>query len=144
MKRLAFGKKIAITFQALAMAFGFGIFSVAALSSAPAYADPGACDTNNLSLESGAACSQATGTKDNLFGQGGIFQTIANTLIFLVGAVAVLFLIVGGLRYAVSNGEPGNVEKAKNTITFAIVGIVVAILSFAAIQFVITALNKSQ
>jgi hypothetical protein len=146
MKRLALGKKIALTFQALTLAFGFGVFSVAAVATlAPTatYAAQNVCDPNNLSLESGAACSQANGTKDNLFGAGGIFQTIANTLIFLVGAVAVLFLIVGGLRYAVSNGDPKNVEAAKNTITYAIVGIVVAILSFAAVQFVITALNKS-
>jgi hypothetical protein len=146
MKRLALGKKLALTFQAMTLALGFGVFGLAAVATvAPVavQAAQGDCDPNNLTLTSGAACSQANETKDNLFGQGGIFQTIANTLIFLVGAIAVLFLIVGGLRYAVSNGDPKNVEAAKNTITYAIVGIVVAILSFAAVQFVITALNKS-
>ncbi len=147
MNIITFGKKFAATVQALTLAFGFGVFSlatVATLAPAPVLAAQGNCDPNNLSLDSGAACSQANGTKDNLFGQGGIFQTIANTLIFLVGAVSVLFLIVGGLRYAVSNGDPKNVEAAKNTITYAIVGIVIAILSFAAVQFIINALNNSQ
>ena len=141
------GKKIALTIQALTLAFGFGAFSiatVATLAPATALAAQGDCQTSNLSISAGAACSQANGTKDNLFGHGGIFQVAANTLIFLVGAVAVLFLIVGGLRYAVSNGDPKNVEAAKNTITYAIVGIVVAILSFAAVQFVINALNNAQ
>ncbi len=138
MKFAYLGKKIAITGQALALAVGFSAFAVAT----PAYANQGNCDINNLSLSSGAACSQATGTKDNLFGQGGIFQLVANTLIFLVGALAVLFLIIGGLRYVVSNGDAKQVEGAKNTITYAIMGIVVAILSFAAVQFVIDSLNK--
>ena len=142
MKRLALGKKIALTLQAMTLAFGFGAFSLA--SAAPALAAQGDCDTNNLSLSSGAACSQANETKDNLFGQGGIFQVIANTLIFLVGAISVLMLIIGGLRYAISQGDPKNVESAKSTIMYAIMGIVVAILSFAAVQFVITSLNKSQ
>ncbi len=79
-----------------------------------------------------------------MFAPNGIFATIANTLIFLVGAVAVIFLIIGGLRYVVSNGDSKAVEGAKNTILYAIVGIVVAVISFALVQFVINALNKSQ
>ncbi len=136
------GKNFAVTLQALVLLLGFGAFSLAAAG--PALADQSACDTNTLTIDSGAACSQGTSAKDNLFGQGGIFQTIANTLIFLVGAIAVLFLIIGGLRYVVSNGDPKAVEGAKNTILYAIVGIVIAILSFAAIQFVINALKNSQ
>ncbi len=68
---------------------------------------------------------------------------MANTLIFLVGAVAVIFLIIGGLRYVISNGDSKAVEAAKNTILYAIVGIVVAVISFALVQFVINALNKA-
>jgi hypothetical protein len=132
------GKKTALTAQALTMAFGFGAASLA--TAGVAYAE---CTTGELSIMAGAECAQANGTRGDLFAQGGIFQTIANTLIFLVGAVAVLFLIIGGLRYVVSNGDPKNVEAAKNTILYAIVGVVVAILSFAAVQFVINSLSKS-
>lgn len=145
------GKKIALSMQAVALAFGFSAFSLAAVTvtAAPAYAVPAApggatCDTSTLTIEGGAACSKGTSAKDNLFGEGGIFATIANTLIFLVGAIAVLFLIIGGLRYVVSNGEAKNVEAAKNTILYAIVGIVVAILSYAAVSFVINSLAKAQ
>jgi hypothetical protein len=133
------GKKIAASFQALVLMMSFGAFGVAALA-APAYA---ACNAGDLSLQSGADCSQANGTSGNLFGQGGIFQVIANTLIFLVGAISVIFLISGGLRYVISNGDPKNVEAAKNTILYAIIGIVVAILSYAAVTFVINALSKA-
>ena len=92
--------------------------------------------TSNIAA-AGAQCAAPTGSADNLFAVGGIFQQISNTLIFLVGAIAVIMLIVGGLRYVTSNGEASSVKGAKDTITYAIVGIVVAILSFAVVSFVI-------
>lgn len=140
MRTASLGKKIAAALQTLVLAFGLGAASVAVVS-APAWAVD--CNTDTLSIENGAACGAPTDAKENLFAPGGIFTTVANTLIFLVGAIAVIFLIIGGLRYVISNGDPKNVEAAKNTILYAIVGIVVAIISFAAVQFVITALNKA-
>jgi len=132
------GKKIALTMQAMTVAFGFSAFSLAAVTVAPSTAL--AADCNTFNIANGADCAAPTGAKADLFGNGGIFNTIANTLIFLVGAIAVLFLIIGGLRYVVSNGEAKNVEAAKNTILYAIIGIVVAILAYAAVKFVITSL----
>lgn len=98
-----------------------------------------AATTCNISggIEAGAACAAPTGARDNLFGIGGIFSQIANTLIFLVGAIAVIMLIIGGLRYVTSNGEAASIKGAKDTITYAIIGIIVAILSYAAVSFVI-------
>ena len=55
---------------------------------------------------------------------------------FIVGAVAVIMLIIGGLRYVLSSGNSSSVEGAKNTILYAIIGIVVAALAFAAVTFV--------
>lgn len=89
------------------------------------------------SLEQGANSSKPDGAPTDLMGQGGIFEMIANTLIFLVGAIAVIMLILGGLKYVLSGGNSSNIESAKNTILYAIIGIVVAILSFAAVNFVI-------
>ena len=132
------GKKIAATIQALALAFGFGAVSLA-------YAGPALavdCSTD-LTLDNGAACGKPTNARENLFAPNGIFATIANTLIFLVGAVAVIYLIIGGLRYVISNGDSKAVESAKNTILYAIVGIVVAVIAFALVQFVISSLNKT-
>ncbi|QQR53305.1 hypothetical protein IPG36_04680 [bacterium] len=104
------------------------------------------CDVSDITsnpLSVGANCSQANGTSSNLFGEGGIFQTIANTLIFLIGAVAVVFLIIGGMRYVISQGDKSAVEQAKNTILYSVVGIVVAVVSFAIISFLLSALSKS-
>ena len=66
-----------------------------------------------------------------------IFKFITNTLLFLIGAVAVIMLIIGGFRYVVSAGDANAVTGAKNTILYAIVGIVVAFLSYAAVNFVL-------
>lgn len=66
-----------------------------------------------------------------------VFRNVANTLIFIVGAIAVIMLIIGGLRYVLSSGNKEAVEGAKNTILYAIIGIIVAILAFAAVQFVL-------
>lgn len=132
------GKKFAMLAQALTVIVGMGIFS---LATAPAMlADD--CDPTTGTISEGALCAKGNSAANSLFGNGGIFGTIANTMIFLVGAIAVLFLIVGGLRYVVSNGDPKAVEGAKNTILYSIVGIVVAILSYAAVQFVISSLSN--
>ena len=133
------GKKFALTVQAMTVAFGFSAFSLAAVAVVPATAQA-AC-TGTFNITNGADCAAPTGAKADLFATNGLFNKIANTLIFLVGAIAVLFLIIGGLRYVVSNGDAKNVEAAKNTILYAIVGIVVAILAYAAVKFVIGTLT---
>ena len=46
-------------------------------------------------------------------------------------------LVIGGIRYTVSGGDQNAVTAAKNTILYAIVGIIVAILAYAAVNFVV-------
>lgn len=75
-------------------------------------------------------------------GQGGIFRTITNVLLFLIGAISVIMLIIGGIRYVVSGGDSTAVQNAKNTILYAIVGVVVAILAYAVVNFVITSFSN--
>lgn len=137
-------KKIALSLQALALMFGFGAGTLAAvtLTAAPAYAGATCTgDPNTDGLAGGIECSKGDSQRDDLFGDGGVFETAANTLIFLVGAISVLFLIIGGLRYVISNGDSKNVTAAKDTILYAIIGVVVAIISFALVQFVVGAIG---
>ncbi len=86
---------------------------------------------------------QPTGSEPNLFTSDGIFVTIADVLLFLVGAISVIMLIIGGLRYVISAGDQQAVTNAKNTILYAIVGIIVAFLAFAAVQFIVGELEDS-
>lgn len=107
-------------------------------------ADASNCDPTQGSITDGAKCSQATQSQpDNLFGPNGVFQQVSNILIFLVGAISVIMLIFGGLRYVVSTGEKGRVEDAKNTILYAVIGIVVAILAYAIVGFVTGSLTQN-
>lgn len=94
------------------------------------------CDMDYMSITTGAQCAQGNQQPSDLFGNGGIFRQITNILLFLVGAIAVIMLIVGGIRYVVSAGDQTQVTAAKNTILYAIVGIVVAFLAYAAVNFV--------
>ena len=94
-------------------------------------------------LQEGANAAQGTGVATDLMGQGGVFQTVTNILLFIIGAVSVIMLIIGGIRYVVSGGDQSAVTSAKNTILYAIVGIVVAFLAYAAVNFVISSLANA-
>ncbi len=89
------------------------------------------------SIQDGANAARGTGQSANLFGSTGVFQTITNVLLFVLGAISVIMIIIGGLRYVVSGGNSANVTAAKNTILYAIVGVIIAILSYAIINFVL-------
>jgi multisubunit Na+/H+ antiporter MnhB subunit len=66
-----------------------------------------------------------------------VFQTITNVLLFIIGAVSVIMLIIGGVRYTISQGDSSAVTSAKNTILYAVIGLIVAILAYAVVNFVI-------
>lgn len=83
----------------------------------------------------GVQSVQPEGVATNLLGEGGVFEIVANIMLTLISAVAVIMLIIGGLRYVVSGGDSSAIEGAKNTILYAIIGIVVAFLAYAAINF---------
>ena len=70
-------------------------------------------------------------------------KKVINIVIGVVGFVAVAMTIYGGIQYTTSAGDPGKVKKAKDTIMYGIVGLVVAILAFAIINFVLSSLNKA-
>ncbi|MBQ3294706.1 hypothetical protein IJG98_03230 [Candidatus Saccharibacteria bacterium] len=61
---------------------------------------------------------------------------IVKWVLFAVGLLAVVMIIVGALRMTTSAGDAGAVAKAKNMIVYAVVGLVVAILAYAIVNFV--------
>ena len=99
--------------------------------------------TGTTSAVNGANCAQGTGQTSTLFGTGGIFTTITNVLLYVIGAISVIMLIIGGIRYVVSGGDSGAVTSAKNTIMYAIIGIIVALLAYALVNFVLTSLSTT-
>lgn len=97
--------------------------------------------SSHSALEVGVGKANPGGVPESLIGDGGIFQRVANVLLLVLGAVAVIMLIIGGFRYVVSGGDSNAIEGAKNTILYAIIGIVVAFLAYAAVNFVINQLG---
>jgi hypothetical protein len=71
----------------------------------------------------------------------GFVKTLVNTLLYILGAVSVIVIIFGGIRYTTSMGDAKAVEGAKNTIMYAVIGLVVALLAFAIVNFVITTIK---
>jgi hypothetical protein len=81
---------------------------------------------------------QAAAGDNKLFGPQSIWNNILNTLTFLVGAIAVLMIIIGAIRYAVSGGEQAQITSAKNTIIYAAIALIIAVMASAIVNFVLT------
>ncbi|MEI7819103.1 MAG: hypothetical protein WCI47_03225 [bacterium] len=64
-------------------------------------------------------------------------KVVINTLLFIVGIASVIVIIVGGLRYVLSGGDPKNTAAAKDTILYAVIGVVVSLLAYAIVNFVL-------
>lgn len=68
-------------------------------------------------------------------------QANFNSLLFIffstLAAMAVLFIVIGGFKYVQSQGDPQETAKARNTIIYAVVGLIVAILSASIVGFVL-------
>ena len=109
-----------------------GVFAVAAVSNVSA-----------LTLQEGAQAAQCDGCPSNLFGDDGVFKQITNTILYIVGIIAVIMLIIGGIKYVISGGDAKKVTDAKNTILYAIIGLVIAFFAYAIVNFVISALPSS-
>lgn len=96
-----------------------------------------------LTLQEGAEAARCDGCPADLFGNTGVFKQVTNTILYIVGIIAVIMLIIGGIRYVISGGDSKKVTDAKNTVLYAIIGLVISFLAFAIVNFVITALPNS-
>ena len=85
-------------------------------------------------IGNGAAQAKTAEQQDDLVSN---IRTITNTMLFAIGVVAVIMLIIGGFRYIFSGGNQTSVNSAKDTILYAVIGIVVAILAYAIVNFVL-------
>lgn len=71
-------------------------------------------------------------------GLGTTITLIVNILLYVAGVTAVGFIIFGGMRYILSQGNQQAVEDAKNTILYAVVGLIITALAYALINYVIS------
>lgn len=100
-------------------------------------------DASALTLQEGAEAARCDACPTDLFGDNGVFKRITNIVLYIVGIIAVIMLIIGGIKYVVSGGDAKKVTDAKNTVLYAIIGLVISFLAFAIVNFVISALPSS-
>jgi hypothetical protein len=68
-------------------------------------------------------------------------KLILGAVFGIIGVIAVVMIILGGISYATSQGDPGKVKKGKDTILYGVIGLIVALLAFAIVNFVLGALG---
>jgi TRAP-type C4-dicarboxylate transport system permease small subunit len=81
----------------------------------------------------------AENVKDDAMADGLVptVKNIINTVLMVVGIIAVAFLIYGGVQYITSAGQAEKIKTAKNTILYSVIGLIVCILAFAIVNFVV-------
>lgn len=130
-------QKLKLVLASIAMALG-----IALPVAVPVYAqeiNKGICAGAQIAL--GTDCTVDEATAGNRV--SGLIKQVINIISIIVGVVAVIMIIIGGLRYITSGGDSSSVSSAKNTILYAIVGLVVVALAQLIVQFVITKLNAA-
>ena len=88
------------------------------------------CDEMPAELRSAAGCEEERTIDAPI-------KNIVNTLLYVVGILAVVMIIFAGVKMTTSAGNPGAVEKAKLTLIYAIVGLAISLLAYAIVNFVV-------
>jgi hypothetical protein len=102
------------------------------------------CGTNTANqIASGATDASGdpvdcTGDVGDASGLTALARNIVNIFSIIVGAVAVIMIIYGGFRYITSGGDSGSVGNAKNTLIYAIIGLIIVALAQIIVRFVLT------
>jgi len=121
--------RMKLTLTIVALLAAVGLSSTALV---PAFA--ASCSTPAECAQNGVDQTGGTGGTTSV---GDATKTIVNVLLFILGAVAVVMIVIGGIRYSISQGDSGAITSAKNTILYAVIGLVVAILAYAIVNFVV-------
>ena len=98
----------------------------------PDYNKP-ACKVNDGVVKSGGAGQTSLGDQ---------IKAVINVLLFIIGVVSVIMIILGGIKYVLSNGDSSQITSAKNTILYAVIGLIVALLAYAIVNFVVAQFAK--
>ncbi len=71
-----------------------------------------------------------------------IAKQIINVIIGVLGIAAVIIIVLGGVNFVTSQGDPAKIKKAKDTIMYGLIGLVIAVLAFAIVNFVLASLGS--
>lgn len=131
-------QKLKMSLLSMSAMFMFAVPLVAAGSvSAQPTIKKSLCDGANFDLRDPDAAGRgdcAPGTEGNL---QGLITRIINVISVIVGVVAVIMIIYGGFRYITSGGNDSAVAAAKNTILYALIGLIIVALAQVIVKFVL-------
>lgn len=134
----------ALSILTLAAPLAFGSIAFALEPTVPAdEVNKGVCQGANLDLTNTTCDVSANGLAGGTSKINTIIKTVINIFSIVVGVIAVIMIIVGGLKYIMSGGDSGNVTGAKNTILYAIIGLVVVAMAQFVVKFVLTKVNNA-
>jgi len=108
--------------------------ATAVLVPAVSYASPKSEVCNALGANGDCSKQPTNGVSLN-----SVVTVVISTLSIVIGIAAVIMVMVSGFKYVTSGGDSSKVQSAKNTLTYAIVGLVIAFFAQAIVKFV---LNK--
>lgn len=129
MKKLNVAKLILVS---SALLFGLAFAQPIQAQTAPSSAVDAAC----AGVEAAGGNCDATDSQSSF---NTIMAKIINVFSVVVGAVSVLMIIIGGFRYVISGGDSNGIQGAKNTIIYALVGLVIVLFSQIIVRFVLKA-----
>lgn len=130
-------KNLIMTFASLfVLATPLAMPALASAAVTPTDIKNNLCSGSNFDVSGGQAGNCDTSTNTNSFNN--LLRRIVNIFSAIVGVIAVIMIIVGGLRYITSGGDSTKVSTAKNSIIYAIVGLVIVALAQLIVRFVLT------
>jgi len=86
---------------------------------------------------SSVVCTDSKNTSNPISGNNGVLVKITDIIAFVAGAAAVILIIIGGLRYITSAGDPEKAKSARSTVINALIGLVVIALAASLITYVV-------
>ncbi len=141
-------KKLIISTSLLGLFFApivgtMGVASAAAANCTDAAANVTDCLNAGACLQTEATtCDDGSGLDANAR-VNNIIKLVINIFSLVVGVISVIMIIIGGLKYITSSGDSTNVQGAKNTILYAIIGLVVVALAQVIVRFVLAKVAPS-
>jgi hypothetical protein len=123
------------SFTVLIAAPGVALASTGSVVAASTSPKDAVCEGVGLT-NGGGGCSTSPGTPD----AGSILRTVITIISWAVGIAAIIMIIIGGFKYIISSGDSAKVNSAKDTILYAIIGLVIVAFAQFIVQFV---LNKA-
>ena len=106
----------------------FGLLAIPGYAGAQEF-DPlkKACDKG--SAQTTALCEESGNEDDPIIGRDGVLTTATNILSAVTGIIAVIIIIVSGIRMITSRGDPSAINSARDTIIYAAIGIVIVVMA---------------